>query len=135
MSTAEILYYALTMLVVVGMVWRSTYSKKLQRLLVEIPIVALLVIVLSNIVLSPETIRNELYWYWDLPSFLIKSVSSAIFIIILTLGSVLISWGICVRWNKPKWLGVFGGLATATVLCVPAEMVSLLVACASGDCL
>lgn len=135
MQAPEILQYSLIGTVVFGMAWFGTRQRMLQRVLLWVPVVAIIPVVALNFVLGLDTVKSELYWFWDTSSFFIKSLALVVVTAILVLGASLASWAISVRWGKPKWFGIFCGLLTALILYVPAILVGLMVACTSGDCL
>jgi hypothetical protein len=135
MQGAEILQYSLIAIVVISFTWIAARSRKLNSVLLWVLPVAFIPVVILNIVLPLETVKSELYWYWDTSSFLIKSLSLVTFTITLLLGASVSSWVVRVRWGKPIWLGVVSGVVAALILYVPAIIVGLFVACLSGDCL
>lgn len=135
MQSSEILQYSLIGIVVLGMTWLGTRRRTLKRVLLWVPVVAFIPVVMLNIFLGLDAIKSELYWFWDAPSFLIKSLALVVVTAILALGASLTSWTISARWGKPNWLGIIGGILAALILVIPAMIAGLLVACTSGDCL
>ncbi|HLD07949.1 MAG TPA: hypothetical protein VJB60_02700 [Candidatus Peribacterales bacterium] len=135
MQYAQVLQYTFISIVVCAFSWLAARSKKLGNILLWVPVAALIPVSILTVVLPSESVKSELYAYWDVPSFLIKSLSVVVFTAILLLGSGVSSWLMSVRWGKPKWLGITSGIMAALILYIPAMLAGLVVACMSGDCL
>src|SRR3989344_2733837 len=133
MENTLIIYLIISAILIVYTAWLSARSKKLHRALLWV-LVASFIPILITFIISPSKVKTELYWYWDIPSFLIKSLSMVTFTSILLLGSSLSSWVVSVRWNKPMWLSIVIGIVAAIVLFVPSFFISLILACTTGDC-
>jgi hypothetical protein len=128
--------FIITFAFIVILSWLASHAKKKSHALLMAVLGSLIYVLVINIVFSSDTIKNEFYWYWDLPSFLLKSLSILVILALVFLFAGYASWKVSANMKKPWWVGLLVGIMAGVVAYIPAGILGIIMSCMlTGDCL